>query len=70
MTTERDKLKEKIKKSEQDFLDLKRDNDQRIMANGNLKKDIVKLNISLKKMKNENSGNVEIITKLKKDNKH
>ena len=70
MTAERDKLKEKIEKSEQDFLDLKRDNDQRIMTNGTLKRDIVKLNISLKKLKNENSKNLEIIKKLKKDNKH
>ena len=51
ISTENKKLKEKIKKYEQDFLDLKRDNDQRILANGNLKKDIVKQNISLKKAK-------------------
>ena len=38
-------------------------------ANQNLKKEIAKQNIFLKKFKNDNSGNMEIVKKLKKDNR-
>ena len=68
LTTERDKLQEKIKKYEQDFLDLKRDKDQKKVAFDNLKKEIAKQKISLKRLQNDYGGNV--IKKLKKDTKH
>ena len=69
ITTERDKLQEKLHKYEEDFLHLKRDRDQKRTANQNLKKEIAKQNIFLKKFKNDNSGNMEIVKKLKKDNR-
>ena len=69
ITTERDKLQEKLHKYEEDFLHLKRDRDQTRTANQNLKKEIAKQNIFLKKFKNDNSGNMEIVKKLKKDNR-